>query len=88
MIGNPAQGIGMSSSSCFAALLALCGLPAFAQDVFSIVEPGNANMTTGPEVGERIPAFSAADQNGVRRTFEDIVGPRGALILFHRSADW
>ena len=46
------------------------------------------NLTTGPEIGERIPLIEAVDQHGVRRDFEDIVGPAGAMILFYRSADW
>ena len=50
--------------------------------------PVVAQIATGPEVGERIPMFAATDQNGVRRSFADIKGPNGAMILFHRSADW
>jgi hypothetical protein len=46
------------------------------------------NWTTGPAVGERIPEFAGTDQNGIRKTFDDIKGPNGALIIFHRSADW
>jgi len=46
------------------------------------------NLTTGPEIGERIPMFEAVDQHGTRRGFEDIKGPAGAMILFYRSADW
>jgi len=42
----------------------------------------------GPQVGERVPAFSLPDQNGRVRTLESILGPKGALLLFHRSADW
>ena len=42
----------------------------------------------GPQVGERVPDFSLLDQNGQARTLDDILGPRGALLLFHRSADW
>ena len=42
----------------------------------------------GPQVGEELPDFSLPDQQGVVRTLDDIMGPRGALILFHRSADW
>jgi hypothetical protein len=37
----------------------------------------------GPQVGEELPAFSLPDQQGVVRTLDDIMGPRGALILFH-----
>ncbi len=42
----------------------------------------------GPQVGERVPAFSLPDQNGQVQTRESILGPNGALLLFHRSADW
>jgi len=42
----------------------------------------------GPQIGERVPAFSLPDQNGQVRTLESILGPNGALLLFHRSADW
>lgn len=46
------------------------------------------NWTTGPAVGERIPEFAGTDQNGIRKTFDDIKGPNGAMIIFYRSADW
>ena len=42
----------------------------------------------GPQVGEQVPAFSLPDQNGRVRTLESILGPNGALLLFHRSANW
>jgi len=42
----------------------------------------------GPKVGERLPAFKLNDQTGTPRTFESIVGPKGAMIVFFRSADW
>ena len=42
----------------------------------------------GPQVGEQVPAFSLPDQNGKMRTLESISGPKGAMLLFHRSADW
>ncbi len=45
-------------------------------------------INTGPEVGEKIPAFEVHDQTGQPRTFEDLKGPEGLLLLFHRTADW
>ncbi len=42
----------------------------------------------GPQVGERVPDFSLPDQNGQLHTLNSIMGPNGALLLFHRSADW
>ncbi len=47
-----------------------------------------AGPPTGPEVGATIPAFEAVDQTGAKRTFENLAGPNGLLLLFHRSADW
>ncbi len=42
----------------------------------------------GPQVGERVPDFRLVDQAGQVRTLQSILGPRGAILLFHRSADW
>ena len=42
----------------------------------------------GPQVGERVPDFSLPDQNGATRTLQSIMGPKGALLVFIRSADW
>ena len=42
----------------------------------------------GPQVGEQVPAFSLPDQNGRFRTLDSILGRNGAILLFHRSADW
>ncbi len=42
----------------------------------------------GPQVGEQVPSFSLPDQNGRVRTLESILGRNGAMLLFHRSADW
>ena len=38
--------------------------------------------------GAVIPAFSLPDQNGRLRTFNDIRGPKGVMLVFYRSADW
>ena len=42
----------------------------------------------GPQVGDTVPDFSLPDQNGQIQTRESIMGPNGAILLFHRSADW
>jgi len=47
-----------------------------------------AQIRTGPAVGSTIPKFEAQDQNGRVRTLESISGPKGALLVFYRSADW
>jgi len=42
----------------------------------------------GPQVGERVPDFSLKDQTGKTRTLQSIMGPKGAMLVFVRSADW
>lgn len=42
----------------------------------------------GPQVGDQAPNFSLPDQNGRVQTRDSILGPNGAILLFHRSADW
>jgi hypothetical protein len=65
--------------SLFSIILALVAAQfAIAQD----------SIPSGPAVGETIPAFSLPDQRGNLQDLDSITGPRGAVILFHRSADW
>jgi peroxiredoxin len=45
-------------------------------------------VPTGPNVGERVPDFRLQDQNGNEKTLASIMGPKGALLVFYRSADW
>jgi len=42
----------------------------------------------GPRVGERVPDFNLKDQNGKAWTLQSIMGPKGAMLVFYRSADW
>ena len=42
----------------------------------------------GPQVGERVPDFNLKDQSGKTWTLQSIMGPKGAMLVFFRSADW
>ena len=42
----------------------------------------------GPPVGAKMPAFELPDQDGKARSLSSVLGPKGALIVFYRSADW
>ena len=42
----------------------------------------------GPQVGQKVPDFELSDQLGQTHNLQSIMGPKGAMILFHRSADW
>ena len=56
-------------------------LPLFAMAAWSAVR-------SGPGIGETVPEFSAPDQTGKTQTLRSIMGPKGALLVFYRSADW
>jgi hypothetical protein len=42
----------------------------------------------GPQVGERVPDFALKDQSGQTQTLRSIMRPKGAMLVFIRSADW
>ena len=42
----------------------------------------------GPQVGESVPAFSLPDHAGKVWSLKDVLGAKGALLVFARSADW
>lgn len=42
----------------------------------------------GPAVGAQAPAFALSDQNGQTRTLASLMGPKGLMLIFYRSADW
>ena len=48
----------------------------------------NDGYATGPDPGERIPQFELPDQSGALRSLNDLTGPNGLFLAFHRSADW
>ena len=52
------------------------------------VDLQNADLKTGPPVGSKVPDFALEDQNGGRLTLHDLMGPKGMLLVFTRSADW
>jgi hypothetical protein len=42
----------------------------------------------GPKVGESVPDFELPDQRGTPRKLSALLGPKGAMLVFYRSADW
>jgi hypothetical protein len=48
----------------------------------------NDGYATGPDPGQRIPEFALRDQFGAIRTLNNLAGPNGLFLVFHRSADW
>ncbi len=46
------------------------------------------DIPTGPAIGKVIPFFRAPDQHGKMQDLSSIRGPKGAMVVFFRSADW
>ena len=74
----------------FWALLLLLGMAPLihGQEDFDPLDPTDDDAQMGIEVGTRIPEFRAVDQNGKVWDFDALKGPKGAVLVFHRSADW
>ena len=66
-------------------LLALSGLLA---GLLAAQSPSIDVSKLGPQVGERVPDFSLKDQNGKTWTLPSLLGPKGAMLVFYRSAEW
>ena len=69
-------------------LLLLLTTPVLAEDIIDPLHPFDVDIQTGPEVGKKIPSFNAKDQDGKTWDFDRLKGPKGAVLLFYRSADW
>jgi hypothetical protein len=44
--------------------------------------------SVGPKVGETLPEFSLRDQTGQVHSLKSLLGSKGAILVFFRSADW
>jgi hypothetical protein len=74
----------MRTMSSALALLVFVTLPALAQQ-----PPQKIDLTRlGPQVGQVVPDFRLQDATGNVWTRESIMGPKGAMLVFSRSADW
>ena len=52
-------------------------------------QPSAVDLTRlGPQVGTAVPSFSLQDQTGRLQTLQSVMGAKGAILVFFRSADW
>jgi hypothetical protein len=64
---------------------------ALAVSVAALAQPVPEKIDTsriGPQMGATVPPFSGVDQFGKPRTLASTLGPKGAMLVFFRSADW
>ena len=71
---------------CFTASVAAAS--AFQQPAASPAPAAPDIKTLGPQVGEKVPDFNLTDQHGQPRSLASLMGPKGLLLVFSRSADW
>jgi len=56
--------------------------------VFLLASVSASGREYGPAIGTRLPSFELPDQAGKLHSAKSLLGPKGAVILFYRSADW
>ena len=68
--------------------LAIAVLAAATTVLAAQAPPAVDTSAIGPQVGAVAPAFSGIDQFGKPHTLAAAMGPKGAMLVFFRSADW
>jgi hypothetical protein len=74
----------MRSLSCVLALLMFATPPSLAQQVPQKIDVSRL----GPQAGQVVPDFRLQDAQGKVWTRDSVMGPKGAMLVFSRSADW
>jgi len=68
---------------------ALAGLAAQPTAPESALQPTLPDVQKlGPQIRTRVPDFTLLDQKGQPRTLTSLMGPKGLMLVFFRSADW
>ena len=71
------------------AIVALVSALAIGTATAQDLQPSEIDVAElGPQVGDIVPDFRLPDQYGEYWPRESIMGPRGAMLVFIRSADW
>ena len=81
-----APGITLTMTRCSLVILAAVSLRAAGVAGQAPVVVDMARL--GPQVGTVAPAFAGVDQFGTPHTLASTYGPKGAMLVFFRSADW
>ncbi len=77
---------GMVACAVACALVSLVAQPTAQQ---SALQPTLYDVQKlGPQIGTRVPDFRLLDQKGQSRTLASLMGPKGLMLVFFRSADW
>ncbi len=74
--------------SSVALALTLCGTLGFVLRTAAEQPSVPDVQTLGPQIGSRVPDFTLSDQGGQPRSLQSLMGPKGVMLVFLRSADW
>jgi cytochrome oxidase Cu insertion factor (SCO1/SenC/PrrC family) len=69
-----------------ATLVSLVAQPTAQQSALQLTLPDIQKL--GPQIGTQVPDFTLLDQKGQSRTLASLMGPKGLMLVFFRSADW
>ena len=71
-------------------VLVFTASPLFSQnpDINSYPIDPELGFSTGPAIGEKVSEFSLPDQSGELKSLKELIGKKGAVLDFHRSAEW
>jgi hypothetical protein len=90
IILSPVKAVRKSRSlASLTALLAI--LSVYRADAGQAPQPARQKVEVGklgPQVGQRVPDFDLRDQSGRMRNLQSVMGTRGVMLVFFRSADW
>ena len=82
MSKTPHRMTGMAACAVACALVSLAAQSTAPQSALPDVQK------LGPQIGTRVPDFTLLDQKGQSRTLTSLMGPKGLMLVFFRSADW
>jgi hypothetical protein len=85
---KPASGAGITPAMTSRAFGIVAAVILSASGVGGQVPATPDTAKPGLQVGAIAPAFSGVDQFGKSRTLASAYGPKGAMLVFFRSADW
>ena len=86
MSPTPHRKTSMVACAVACALVSLVAQPSAQQSALEPTLPDVQNL--GPQIGTRAPDFTLLDQKGQSRTLASLMGPKGLMLVFFRSADW
>jgi hypothetical protein len=85
---SPLRVVNIHSDRQLLNIMDMASIPRFLAPLFLTFCYSLPGRDYGPPIGGRIASFELPDQNGKLRDLGSLLGPKGAILVFYRSADW